>query len=110
MTGHSLGGALAALCAMDIEMHTLGPINIELQAIKNKNTLHQHTHTTLPPSLHLSLYSYGSPKVGNATWVQMYNKAVPDTFRLVAVNILLYDIKRILYTNKLLCLLYVYCY
>ena len=83
VTGHSLGGALAALCAMDIEMHTLGPINIELQAIKNKNTINQRVHTTLPSSLHLSLYSYGSPKVGNASWVELYNKAVPDTFRRV---------------------------
>ena len=79
VTGHSLGGALASLCAYDLQIHTLIPINKELETIgtglgRNRKRIRQ---------LHLSLYSYGSPKVGNNNFVNLYNDTVPDTFRLV---------------------------
>ncbi len=56
-TGHSLGGALATLCAVDIKYN-------------------------LPDKV-VSAYTFGSPKVGNAEFVNFYNKLVPQTYRVV---------------------------
>ena len=33
MTGHSLGGALASLCAYDLQIHTIAPINQEMKLV-----------------------------------------------------------------------------
>jgi len=56
-TGHSLGGALATLCALDIACH-----------VADKKVL---------------CYTYGSPKVGNPDFIKLYNKKVPQTVRVV---------------------------
>lgn len=56
-TGHSLGGALATLAAMDIKLNV--------------------------PGKQVSCYTFGSPKVGNPAFAAAYNKLVPDTFRFV---------------------------
>ena len=56
-TGHSLGGALATLCALDVQYNL--------------------------PDKEVSCYSYGSPKVGNAAFQKSYDKRVPNTYRFV---------------------------
>ena len=56
VTGHSLGGALATLCALDL-----------------KETMH------LDPGV----YTFGSPKVGNFWFVRRFNKHVKNSFRFV---------------------------
>jgi triacylglycerol lipase len=56
-TGHSLGGALAALCALDVQYNF--------------------------PEKDVSCYTYGSPKVGNSDFRQSYDKRVPKTYRFV---------------------------
>lgn len=56
-TGHSLGGALATLAALDIQFNC--------------------------PDKQVECYTYGSPKVGNKDFVESYNKRVPNTFRFV---------------------------
>ena len=82
VTGHSLGGALAAVCALDIQNHTLSSINLELQTIHLKDQLHNSSaHAHMPRTLHISLYSYGAPKVGNRKFVQLYDAELPDSFR-----------------------------
>ena len=53
--GHSLGGALATLCAVDIQYNY--------------------------PKIDLHAYVSGSPKVGNKAFAKSYNKRVPDTTR-----------------------------
>lgn len=55
--GHSLGAALATLCAADL-----------------KNNL---------PGKAISVYTFGSPKVGNDEFAKAYNKLVPQTYRIV---------------------------
>lgn len=56
-TGHSLGGALATLCALDVQYNF--------------------------PDKQVSCYSYGSPKVGNDYFAKSYNERVPHTYRFV---------------------------
>ena len=55
-TGHSLGAALACLCALDIQYNT-------------------------PKSVRC--VTYGCPKVGNAAFAESYNRRVPKTYRVV---------------------------
>ena len=56
-TGHSLGGALATLCALDVQYNF--------------------------PDKQVSCYTFGSPKVGNSYFKDSYNKRVPQTYRFV---------------------------
>jgi triacylglycerol lipase len=58
ITGHSLGGALATLCAVDLQYNFGDRI-----AIEN--------------------YTFGAPRVGNPAFVESYNRRVPDTWRVV---------------------------
>ena len=58
--GHSLGGALATLLALDIAVNTID---------KDFN---------FPPSV----YTYASPRTGDIQFVNVYNHAVPDTVRI----------------------------
>ena len=55
--GHSLGGALATLAAMDIRLNV--------------------------PGKEVSCYTFGSPKVGDANFAAHYNQCVPQTTRVV---------------------------
>jgi len=60
-TGHSLGGALATLTSS-----LLG------RSVERGRR-----------DIKLTMYNYGSPRVGNAAFVKEYNALVPDSFRLV---------------------------
>lgn len=55
ITGHSLGGALATLCAIDIAANT--------------------------PFTSLSLYTFGSPRVGNPAFTDAFKKHVKFSYR-----------------------------
>jgi predicted lipase len=57
-TGHSLGGALATLCAVDLQFNFAGQFAIES-------------------------YTYGAPRVGNQGFVDSFNHRVPNSFRFV---------------------------
>lgn len=63
ITGHSLGGALATLAAMDIaqQKNKLGDIKIKM-------------------------YNFGSPRVGNQCFSKLFDLAVPDSWRVVNAN------------------------
>jgi hypothetical protein len=54
--GHSLGGALASLLALDVAVNT--------------------------PTFYPSSYTYASPRTGDPQFVRTYNHAVPDTTRI----------------------------
>lgn len=58
ITGHSLGGAIATLCAVDLQYNFGREISIEA-------------------------YTFGSPRVGNGAFTDSYNQRVPDTWRVV---------------------------
>jgi hypothetical protein len=57
--GHSLGGALATLLALDVAANTTDP------ALKNP-----------------AVYTYASPRTGDPSFADMYNHVVPQTFRI----------------------------
>ncbi|KPA80489.1 hypothetical protein ABB37_04707 [Leptomonas pyrrhocoris] len=62
VTGHSLGGALACLCAYSLRRMLL---------------LIQY------PEPDVAVYTFGQPRIGNSVFKQHYNHAVPRTFRVV---------------------------
>jgi predicted lipase len=57
VTGHSLGGALATLCAVDVQYNF--------------------------PDVDLDLYTFGSPRVGNDGFRDSFNRRVPKSYRFV---------------------------
>ena len=59
-TGHSLGGALATLAAMDIR-----------KACPDEATLD------------ISCYTFGAPRTGNHAFAYEYNELVPDTWGII---------------------------
>lgn len=61
VTGHSLGGALATLAAYDLATRTAADDR---------------------PRLHVEMYNFGSPRVGNARFAAEFNRAVPTAFRV----------------------------
>ena len=60
ITGHSLGGALCTLCAIDIQYNI--------------------------PDIEIICLPFASPKVGNRHWKKSYNKRLPETYRFVYKN------------------------
>jgi triacylglycerol lipase len=60
LIGHSLGAALATLCAVDIQYNF--------------------------PGMNIQCITFGSPRVGNKSFADSYNKRVPHTFRYVYKN------------------------
>ena len=60
VTGHSLGGALATLCALDIQFHH--------------------------PDLEIICIPIASPRVGNKRFTKSFNWRVPETYRFVYRN------------------------
>jgi hypothetical protein len=62
VTGHSLGGAIACLCAYSLRRMLL---LIEY------------------PEPDLVVYTFGQPRIGNSVFKQHYNRAIPCTFRVV---------------------------
>nr|CCC89815.1 unnamed protein product [Trypanosoma congolense IL3000] len=61
-TGHSLGGAVASLCAYSVRRM--------LRQIKY-------------PLSEVTVYTFGQPAIGNSAFRSAYDKAVPRTFRVV---------------------------
>jgi triacylglycerol lipase len=60
ITGHSLGGALAVLCALDTAVNTAFTDPV--------------------------MYNFGSPRVGNPKFVQSYNEIISNSVRIVNTN------------------------
>ncbi|CAI7853987.1 unnamed protein product, partial [Closterium sp. NIES-53] len=61
LTGHSLGGALSTLFAYELSQSNL---------VRERN-------------IHLTMYNYGSPRVGNAAFVARFNVYMRDSWRIV---------------------------
>ncbi|NJK48282.1 lipase family protein [Candidatus Gracilibacteria bacterium] len=58
VTGHSLGGALATLCAVDIQYNFSNKVTVDI-------------------------YTFGAPRVGNNGFKESFNRRVPNSYRFV---------------------------
>ncbi|XP_073123627.1 lipase-like [Henckelia pumila] len=56
VTGHSMGGAMAAFCGLDLQL-SFGEQDIQVM-------------------------TFGQPRIGNAAFAEYYSKVVPNTFRI----------------------------
>jgi hypothetical protein len=74
VTGHSLGGALATLCAY------------ELASRRSRARANQI----------ISMYSFGAPRAGNAPFANEYNALVPDSWRVTNRNDIVPSVPRLL--------------
>lgn len=70
ITGHSLGGALATLAAFDVAVNILPRVN------------RRRHHFQLPP-VSITMYNFGSPRVGSYAFSSVYQGLIPNTFRVV---------------------------
>ncbi|XP_042403408.1 uncharacterized protein LOC121992867 isoform X1 [Zingiber officinale] len=61
VTGHSLGGALATLLALELSLSQMAKLG----------------------KLSVTMYNFGSPRVGNRRFAELYNEKVKDSWRVV---------------------------
>ena len=66
IVGHSLGGALAKLCAVDLQYNFAS-----------------NTGILADSNIHVEAYTFGAPRAGNKAFVASYNARVPKTWRVV---------------------------
>jgi hypothetical protein len=85
-TGHSLGGALATLCAFDIA----------LRKRWTGNNYDDDDNSSSNDKPALKMYNYGSPRVGNKEFAEQFDAAVPDAWRIVNGNDVVCGVPRLL--------------
>jgi hypothetical protein len=92
-TGHSLGGSLAQLLALDLanncEFVVPTRLNNNLESFYDAEDGGRPMGTSIdrvdslrlqPP---IAVYTFGQPRVGNKTFSRLYKQRVPHTFRVV---------------------------
>uniref|UniRef100_A0A7S1ZTK1 Fungal lipase-type domain-containing protein n=1 Tax=Ditylum brightwellii TaxID=49249 RepID=A0A7S1ZTK1_9STRA len=76
LTGHSLGGAQATLCAYDMSRWVI-------PTLKQDILKHQKGGRSIVKKLHLSCYTFGSPRVGGPVFAKAFKEVVPDAQRII---------------------------
>ncbi len=73
ITGHSMGGACASLATLDLSINTIPRVKAYLESCRNAE---KH-------EIKLTMYNFGSPRVGDRAFRKLYNKNCPYSFRTV---------------------------
>lgn len=90
VAGHSLGGAVATLCAVDLQ-YNFGPkfgiLSAHARAMEPTPTSAEGAAQTTDGAVQtadgITLYTFGSPRVGNGGFRESFNRRVPRSFRFV---------------------------
>jgi len=77
ITGHSLGGAVASLFALNLA-------SLQLPYASGGREMQQSDIELLQLPSAPVVYTFGAPRLGNASLRSIYNGLVPNTFRMVA--------------------------
>jgi len=96
LAGHSLGGAVANLCALDIVSIAAGGVEEVIDPLMDHDEAGRgkeasHGEERLGDDLRFSgispiVYTFGAPRIGNAAFRSIYNGLVPKSFRVVAAR------------------------
>mmetsp|Transcript_13950 Transcript_13950/g.25988 ORF Transcript_13950/g.25988 Transcript_13950/m.25988 type:complete len:637 (-) Transcript_13950:393-2303(-) len=92
-TGHSLGGVIACFAALDFTIYSKDRIDKYNRLIELRNrdssrrggqSSRQQWHATgRGEGVSVGMYSFGAPKPGNWMFSHVYDKIVPNSFRVV---------------------------
>ena len=82
--GHSLGGALACLCALDVA--ALGERLARDVASVRARDRPADGGAPPPEVLSVTTYTYGCPRLGNHAFARHYSALIPDGWDLVHNN------------------------